>query len=132
MYLNPSDNEILGFQVICRPGGLTERMGIPKKNLVRLNKMGNEILGRRGLDRQFLDARTFGEGLQAPDREDIQRAQTLGNFVDGLEELLVLLLKRGVELKEIGTFDIPVGEVRLCHQGIRIGQEGLKAFDHGI
>jgi hypothetical protein len=132
MHLNSSDDEILGLQVVGGAGGLTECMSVSENNLVRLDEVGDEIFGGRSLDRQFLDARTFGERFQASGGEDVQRTQPLSHFVDSFEKFFVLLLERTVKLKEIWAFDVPVSKVRLPHQGIRISQECLQAFDHRV
>lgn len=54
-----------------------------------------------------------------------------GDVVDGGEEFFVLALEGGVELEEVGAFDVPVGEVGLGHEGVTVGEEGFEGGGDG-
>src|SRR5262245_4544267 len=111
MNLNPADDEILSFQVIGGTGGLTKRESVRQGDLMRLDEVSNEILGRCRLDRQFLDSGSLCESFQSTVRQDVQSTNTFSEFIDRLEKLLVLFLKSRMKLKEIRTFNIPVRQV---------------------
>ena len=63
MDLNPANDKVLSFQVICGTSGLSQRVRITKKNFIGFNEMGHKILGRRRFYRQFFDTRTLRESL---------------------------------------------------------------------
>jgi hypothetical protein len=132
MHLDAFDHEVLSFEIIGGAGSLAKRMSAEQEDFMAFNEVRHEIFRWGALDGQFLDPRSLSEIFQAPVGKNVQRPQALSDLVNGLEKILVLLLKGLVKLEEIRTLDVPVGEVRLCHQGIGIGQNGLKAFDHGI
>jgi hypothetical protein len=132
MHLDALDHEVLSFEIISGPSSLTERVGIEQEDFVTFDEVGHKVFCRRALNGQFLDPRSLTKIFQAAIGKNVQRAQTLSYLVHGLEKVLVLFLKGLVELEEVWTLDVPVCKVRLCHQGIRIGQHGLKAFDHCI
>ncbi len=125
MHLNASDDQVLSLQVVGRAGGLPKRVGVEQEDFVAFNEVSDEILRWRALNSQFFDSRSLGKGLQAAVRQNVQGAQSLRKLVDRLEKFFVLLLKGRVKLEEIWSLDIPMRKVRLSHQGIRIGQEGL-------
>ena len=132
MHLDALDHEILRLEIIGGPSSFTKRMGIEQEDFVAFNEVSYKIFCWRALNRQFVDPRGVTKIFQAPIGKNIQRAQALSDLVNGLEKVFILLLKGLMKLEEIRTLDIPVCKVRLCHQGIRIGQDGLKALDHCI
>ncbi len=100
--LNAADGEILCFQVVRFPGGIAKIMGGGHDDLVRLDEVGDKILGRGGLDGEFFDTGGLGEGLETAGSEDVEGAKALGDVIDRGEEFLVLGLESGVELEKFG------------------------------
>ena len=44
MNLESADNEVLGFEIIGSAGRLTQRVSVPHKNFMTLDKMRHEVL----------------------------------------------------------------------------------------
>ena len=130
MPADAADGEVLGLEIAGGLGGVAQGDGVGESLLVRDDERGDEILGGGG-DGEFVDAGLFGEGGEATDGEDVDDARLLGDVVDGLEEVLVLLLEGGVELEEVGAFDVPVRVVGDGHQRIGIGKQLLQRGGDG-
>jgi hypothetical protein len=61
----------------------------------------------------------------------ISRPNTLGNVVNGLEEVLVLFLKCFVEGEKSRALHIPMRKMRIGHQGVGIGEDKIQRVDNG-
>src|SRR6478609_6771055 len=99
--LNAADREVLGFEIIHGAGGVTERDSIRERLLVGDDEAGGVVLGGDGRV-ELLDAGLVGKIAQAAEGVGIEGAHSLRDFVDRLEELLVLFLESLVEGEEAG------------------------------
>lgn len=129
MNLNASDCQILGFQVIRLSGGIAESDGVPDQDFVSLDQVGNKILRWSGSGGEFRDGRPFCQSLKTARSKGIEGANALGDIIHRGEELFVLGLKGSVQLEEVFSLHIPMGEMGLRQEGIGIGKQGLKARD---
>ena len=125
MRLHPLDDEILGLEITSGLGGFASRFARGDYDFVSVDEMSDEVLGRSSLNRELTNAGGFRESLQAAGGEYIESTEALGDLVDCGEELLILCLESGMELKEIWSLHIPVGEMSLTHEGVGISQERL-------
>lgn len=132
MRLNPADDKVLSFQIIGFSGGFTKDCGIGDENFVGIDEMSDKILRGSGLDGQFLDAGRLGQRFQTAGSKHVECPEALGDFINCGEQFLVLPLKGDVKLEKIRSFDIPMREMGLCHEGVGIGEQSLQAFDDGV
>jgi len=127
--LDTTDDQILGLEIVRLTGGLAQVVGVLEQGLMAVDEVGHIVFGRSGFDRHLGDAGETGEGLESAGSEDVESAKTLGDVVHSGEKFLVLALEGDVELEEVRTFDIPVSQMSLSHQGIGISEKGLEMFD---
>ena len=95
-------------------GKVAELLRRADEDLVGLEEMGNQILRRMRFHLHLRDRRQRRQVLETSGRDDIQRAQALGKFVDGEEEFLVLGLENRVQAEKRRPLHVPVGELRLA------------------
>src|SRR5262245_60486045 len=112
MHLDAFDHEVLSFEIIRGPGSLTKRLGTEQEYFVAFDEVCHEIVRWCTLDGQFFNSRSFSEILQATVGKNVQRPQALGDLVNSLKQILVLLLKGPVQLEEVRTLDVPMCKVR--------------------
>lgn len=132
MSLTTLDGEVLSFEIVGFSGGVFNSLGGGGDFFVAINQMGHEVLGGKATDRKGGEFGEFREALKSAFGVSAKGANALGDFVDGSEQLFVLRLKRGVELEEIGAFDVPMSEMGLCHQRVAVGEEFLKRSRYWI
>ena len=81
--------------------------------LVIGEQRGEHSAGIRIFAGLLLEARQLQKLLQRPGRDGVERASSLGDFVDDFVERLVLALEKLVQLAKVGTYDVPVKAPRL-------------------
>ena len=129
MPLDAFDHEILGFEIVGGVGRIAQGHGISDRFLVTENETGDVILGGYGIF-EFIDSRFTEKVAESAGRIGIERADAFGDFVDRLKKIFVLLVESVVEREEAGAFNVPVGDVSVGHECVRVGDEQVETLDN--
>lgn len=130
--LDALDDQVLSLQITVFFADFAEASGTGQQRIMRFDQVRDEVLCGHRTRTGFLDSGRTGQRLQPARRVMIQGANPFGNLVDCREKLLILGLKRGVELEKIWALDIPVCKVCLAHQCVGVCKEGLESFNNGV
>lgn len=125
MDLDAADGEVLGFQIIDSASGVAQGAQVGEGQFVGIDEVSHEVFGGHGFHGELIDFTQLSQRFQAARGEHVERAQAFRQLVNSGEEFFVLRLEGGVELEEMRTFDVPMGQVRLRHKGVGIGQGGF-------
>ena len=132
MDLNPANDEVLGFQVVCGTAASRSACALPRRISWDSTRWATKSLAgvvstaNSSIREPF--ARVFSPPIA---RTSNARSRSAISSI-APKSSSVLPLEGGVKLKEVWTLDIPMGKMGLGHQGIGIGQNGLKTFDHCV
>ena len=132
MGLDALDNDVLRFEIGGGFCGFADSVGGGDDGFVAIYEVSDVVLGGSSGDGHFSDARFFCKHGESARSEDVQSAEAFGDFVNGHKKFFVLRLERDVKLEKVRSFDIPMGEVSLTHQGVRISEESFQAGDDGV
>jgi hypothetical protein len=127
MGLDSPDYQVLSFEVVGFACGFAEGVSIAKEDLVRVNQVSDEVFGWERCHGLLPDLRSLCERGQSAGRENIQSTKAFGDFIDCGEQLFILPLERNMKLEEIGTLDVPMRQMGLPHECVRIGEKGFQA-----
>ena len=130
MPLDALDHEILCLQIARSAGCIASAHRVVDHLLVRDDERGDVIILRHRRF-EFFHLRGGSQGAETANGVAIERADPLSHFVDGFEQVLVLLLESLMEREKVGAFDIPMGKMGQRHERVRIGQNDLQVADDG-
>jgi hypothetical protein len=132
MDLDAFDGQVLSLGISGFFRKIAKFFGAFYQDLMAFQEVGDEVFRRVGLHRKFGDGGQRCEGFQTAGGNDVERADSLGEFVDGEEELLILGLEKGVQAEEGGALHVPMGELGLPEQGVGVRQQAGEGVRDGI
>src|SRR2546425_1349120 len=113
MLLHQAGKKIVRAGVAELVGGFQVLAQAANDGLVIGEQRGEHSAGIRIFAGLLLETRQLQKLLQRPGRDGVERASSLGDFVDDFVERLVLALEKLVQLAKVGAYDFPVKAPRL-------------------